>query len=108
MKVFTLGWYPDYIDPDNYTSAFASSEGSPGMGIYFSDPGWDALFDEEQTSSDPKVREQVFEELQMLWTEECPTVPIFQGNLYVFTKQNVSGVNIGPTLIFNYEELDME
>jgi peptide/nickel transport system substrate-binding protein len=108
MKVFTLGWYPDYIDPDNYTAAFASSEGSPGMGIYFSDPQWDALFDQEQTSSDPAVREQVFKELQMLWTEECPTVPIFQGNLYVFTKQNVSGVNIGPTLIFNYDQLEME
>jgi peptide/nickel transport system substrate-binding protein len=108
MKVFTLGWYPDYIDPDNYTAAFASSEGSPGMGIYFSDPHWDALFDKEQTSIEPKVREQVFKELQMLWTEECPTVPIFQGNLYVFTKQSVSGVDIGPTLIFNYEVLEMK
>jgi hypothetical protein len=44
----------------------------------------------------------------MRWTDQCPTVPIFQGNLYVFTKPNVSGVNIGPTLIFNYEVLEME
>jgi peptide/nickel transport system substrate-binding protein len=108
MKVFTLGWYPDYIDPDNYTAAFASSDGSPGMGIYFSDPEWDALFSKEQTSSDPNVRKKAFEELQMMWTEQCPTVPIFQGNLYVFTKKNVSGVNIGPTLIFNYDVLAIE
>jgi len=108
MKVFTLGWYPDYIDPDNYTAAFASTQGSPGMGIYFSDPEWDALFEKEQTSTDPQVRKQVFEDLQMRWTDQCPTVPIFQGNLYVFTKPNVSGVNIGPTLIFNYEVLEME
>ena len=78
------------------------------MGIYFSDPKWDALFEKEQTSADPNVRKQVFEELQMRWTDQCPTVPIFQGNLYVFTKKNVSGVNIGPTLIFNYEVLEME
>jgi peptide/nickel transport system substrate-binding protein len=108
MKVFTLGWYPDYIDPDNYTAAFASTQGSPGMGIYFSDPEWDALFTKEQTSADPNVRKQAFEDLQMRWTDQCPTVPIFQGNLYVFTKPNVSGVNIGPTLIFNYEVLEME
>lgn len=108
MKVYTLGWYPDYIDPDNYTAAFASSEGSPGMGIYFSDAKWDELFDTEQRETDPAVREQVFVELQKLWTDECPTVPIFQGNLYIFTKKNVKGVNIGPTLIFNYETLYLD
>ncbi len=108
MKVFTLGWYPDYIDPDNYTAAFASTQGSPGMGIYFSNPQWDALFKKEQTSSDPKVRQQVFAELQKRWTQQVPTAPIFQGNLYVFTKKNVKGVNIGPTLIFNYNTLYFE
>ncbi len=105
MKAFLLGWYPDYIDPDNYTAAFAGTSGSAGMGIYFSDPKWDELFAGEQRNSDPAVRKEVFEELQMLWTQECPTCPIFQGNLYVFTLPNVKGVKIGPTLIFNYNTL---
>jgi peptide/nickel transport system substrate-binding protein len=108
MKVFTLGWYPDYIDPDNYTAAFASSDGSPGMGIYFSDPEWDALFVQEQTSTDPAEREMVFEKMQKLWADEVPTAPIFQGNLHLFTKPNVGGVNISPTLIFNYDQLFFE
>ena len=108
MPVYLLGWYPDYIDPDNYTAAFAGTTGSKGMGIYFSDPKWDALFKKEQTNTDPAVRKQVFEQLQKMWTDECPTVPIFQGNLYVFTKKNVKGVKIGPTLIFNYNALYFE
>jgi peptide/nickel transport system substrate-binding protein len=108
MPAYLLGWYPDYIDPDNYTAAFAGTSGSAGMGIYFSDPQWDDLFQTEQTTADPEVRADVFEELQMLWTEEVPTVPIFQGNLFVFTQPNVSGVEIGPTMIFNYDTLDME
>ncbi len=105
MPMYLLGWYPDYIDPDNYTAAFAGTAGSAGMGIFFSDPKWDALFKEEQTNTDPKVRERVFKDLQKLWTDECMTVPLFQGNLYVFTGNNVKGVKIGPTLIFNYNEL---
>ena len=36
MPVYLLGWYPDYIDPDNYTAAFAGTAGSRGNGIYFS------------------------------------------------------------------------
>ena len=108
MPLYLLGWYPDYIDPDNYTAAFAGTAGSAGIGINFSDPEWDALFVKEQTNTDPKVREDVFNELQQRWTVECPTVPLMQGNLYVFTKKNVSGVKIGPSLIFNYEIMTMD
>jgi len=105
MAVFFLGWYPDYLDPDNYTAAFAGTNGAIGNGIYFSNPEWDALFAKEQQSSDPKEREALFTKVQKDWTDEVPTVPLFQGNLYVFTQKNVTGVKIGPTLIFNYDQL---
>ncbi len=107
MAMYLLGWYPDYIDPDNYTAAFAGTTGSKGMGINFSSPEWDALFTKEQTNPDPAVRKQVFEKVQKMWTVDVPTTPLFQGNLYVFTNKNVSGVKIGPTLIFNYNQLEI-
>jgi len=105
MAAFLLGWYPDYVDPDNYTAAFAGTTGSKGMGIYFSDPKWDALFTQEQTNTKDSIRKDVFTKIQTMWTDENPTVPIFQGDLYVFTKKNVTGVKIGPPLIFNYDQL---
>ena len=108
MPVYLLGWYPDYLDPDNYTAAFAGTTGSAGMGIYFSDPAWDALFVKEQSNADTKVRQAVFEELQKRWTVDVPTAPIWQGELYVFTKPNIGGVKIGPPLQFLYGELTME
>jgi peptide/nickel transport system substrate-binding protein len=105
MPAFLLGWYPDYLDPDNYTAAFAGTSGSAGMGINFSDPAWDALFTKEQTSTVEADRAAVFAQVQQQWTVDVPTAPIFQGNLYVFTRKNVTGVKIGPTLIFNYDQL---
>ncbi len=108
MPAFLLGWYPDYVDPDNYTAAFAGTSGSAGMGIYFSDPKWDDLFSKEQASTDPAVRKAVFEQVQKMWTDEVMTVPIWQGDLFIFTKTNVSGVKLGPTLIFNFNELQMK
>ncbi len=107
MPAYLLGWYPDYVDPDNYTAAFAGTSGSAGMGIYFSDPEWDALFAKEQGSTDPAVRKDVFEKIQAMWADEVMTVPIWQGDLFIFTKPSISGVKLGPTLIFNYSELKL-
>ena len=108
MAAFLLGWYPDYMDPDNYTAAFAGTSGSKGMGIYFSDPKWDELFSKEQGSPDQEVRKQVFEQLQQMWTKEVPTAPIAQGELYIFTQPNVKGVVVGTDMVLHYNTLYYE
>jgi len=102
MPCFLLGWYPDYIDPDNYTAAFAGTEGSRGMGIFFSNPKWDAMFSEAQKETDMKKRTALYKEIQKMWTDEVPTAPIFQGSLYVFAQKNIKGIMLSPTLQFNY------
>ncbi|HEY9593547.1 MAG TPA: ABC transporter substrate-binding protein, partial [Spirochaetia bacterium] len=105
MAAFFLGWYPDYVDPDNYTAAFAGTSGSKGNGIYFSNPDWDALFTKEQTTTKEADRKAVFEKVQDLWIDEVPTVPVFQGYLILVANKNVTGVKIGPPMIFLYNQL---
>lgn len=105
MPLFLLGWYPDYMDPDNYTAAFAGTTGSAGMGIYFSDPKWDAMFKEEQTTSDQTVRANTFATIQELWTEQVPTAPIFQGKLYIFAQPDLKGVVVGTDMVLYYNTL---
>jgi peptide/nickel transport system substrate-binding protein len=105
MAAFLESWYPDYVDADDYTAAFAQTQGSAGNGLFFSDQHWDDLFVREQTNKDMKVRAAVFEQVQKMWTEQVPCAPIYQENLYVFTRKNVTGVKIGPPLIFRYDNL---
>jgi len=102
MPAYLLGWYPDYIDPDNYTAAFAGTAGSKGLGIHFSDPVWDQKFVEGQTVTDPAKRTAIYAEIQQMWTDEVPTVTIFQGTLYLFAQKDIRGIMISPTLQFNY------
>ncbi len=102
MPAYLLGWYPDYIDPDNYTAAFAGTAGSKGLGIYFSDPYWDLLFVEGQTITDEAQRKAVYEQIQWMWTYEVPTVTLFQGTLYLFAQKDIEGIMLSPTLQFNY------
>ncbi len=108
MPSFLLGWYPDYMDPDNYTAAFAGTSGSKGMGIYFSDSEWDALFREEKTTIDQERRGEIFRQLQQMWTEEVPTAPIFQGKLYIFAQPDVKGVIVGTDMVLRYDTLYYE
>lgn len=106
MPVYLLGWYPDYIDPDNYTAAFAGTAGSKGNGIYFSDPKWDAMFVDEQKDPNEKNREAIFKKIQQMWTDEVPTAPIFQGSLYLFAQNDIRGIMISPTLKFMYAPIE--
>lgn len=105
MQAYLLGWYPDYIDPDNYTAAFAGTAGSAGMGIYFSDAEWDKILSQAQTETEHQKRVALYEKIQKMWAEDVMTAPIFQGTLFMFTQKDVHGVKLSPTLRFNYDPL---
>ena len=102
MPVFLLGWYPDYLDPDNYTWSFAHSEAADDLGIFYASEEMDALLEAAQTETAMEVRMDLYEQIQELWTTECPTVPFTQGSLYVVTLKNVTGVTLAPYMQLPY------
>jgi peptide/nickel transport system substrate-binding protein len=102
MPVFLLGWYPDYLDPDNYTWSFAHSEASDDLGIFYSNPKMDELLEAAQTETDMDKRMALYKEIQELWATECPTIPFTQGTLYVVTRKEVTGVTLSPYMLFPY------
>ena len=104
MLLFLLGWYPDYIDPDDYLSPFAhSGSASNGMGIFLNDKKMDDLLEKAARATTIEERTKYYKEIQEYWTDICPTVPLFQGKLYLITQKNISGVKVAPTMIFNYD-----
>jgi peptide/nickel transport system substrate-binding protein len=102
MPVFLLGWYPDYLDPDDYTSPFAECNASDDMGIFYCNSHMDDLLKQARLGTDMQARAQLYEQIQQLWTTEVPTLPFTQGKLLVVTKPNVSGVTLDPTLFLHY------
>lgn len=102
MPVFLLGWYPDYLDPDNYTWSFAQSDASDDLGIFYSNLEMDALLEEAQIETDMAKREDLYKQVQELWAEEAPTIPFTQGTLLAVTQKNVTGVKLDPTMFLHY------
>jgi peptide/nickel transport system substrate-binding protein len=105
MPAYLLGGYPDYLDPDNMLTALGGTSGSAGIGIFHSNSSWDAKLEEGRVITDVKKRKAIYEDLQRLWTEEVPTVPIFQTSLYLFAQKDIEGINFIPTGCLIYSNI---
>ena len=102
-----LGWYPDYLDPDNYTNVFAHSPAS-WSGAYYSNPEMDALLEAQAGELDETARIAIMEEIQDFWVGESPFVPLAQGKLVIAYHDGVSGVVLDPIANLHYFLLGVE
>ncbi|GAB2616792.1 ABC transporter substrate-binding protein [Streptomyces capparidis] len=100
--VFGLGWYPDFPDPDNYSSPFLRDGG------YFSNnyknETLNKALDKELGSDDKKVRNDAFAEVQKITAEDVPVLPIWQGKQSGVVRDGVTGVEqtFDPSYIFRF------
>jgi len=110
MPVFLLGWYPDYLDPDNYTWSWAHSDASDDMGIFYASDEMDALLEGGQTAAELRGadRLKIYEDAQKLWTVDVPTIPLTQGALLVVAQPGIQGIILDPNMLFHYFTLYAE
>ncbi len=108
MPIFLLGWYPDYIDPDNYLTPFLYSEISMHMGVFYNNTEMDTLLLDEMAELDVTRRQELLEDAQRLLAEEAPLIPFFQGKLPAAYWPDIRGVVLSPTMLFYYDLLYRE
>lgn len=101
---YLLGWYPDYLDPDNYLAPFYHSEDS--FLRAYNNPKMDELIAAQQTAAGPntEARLETFAEIQQLAAEDAPIIPMYVVTPFAFARSNVEGVadTMGPAQIFRY------
>ncbi len=100
MPVFLMGWYPDYLDPDDYLEPFSN----PGI---FDPAKWDDhkmadLVQTEQRAQDPDRRADVLRQAQSYMADQVPYIPLFQAPQVAATTDKVDGVVLDPIQIFRY------
>ncbi|HKI55809.1 MAG TPA: ABC transporter substrate-binding protein [Trueperaceae bacterium] len=101
LGFFTLGWYPDFIDPDNFLAPWLT-DSTHSLGTF-----WDKapdfsqykdLITKARASTDQSTRAADYQQVQKLSAQDVPFIPLWQnfGQLIAFTKPNVSGMVIDP------------
>ncbi|NIM93623.1 MAG: hypothetical protein GTO18_07920 [Anaerolineales bacterium] len=101
LPVSLLGWYPDILDPDNYTNVFAHSPAS-WSGSYYSDEKMDELLEAQAAELDVDTRVGILHEIQDYWVPESPFVPLGQGKLFIAYQDGVAGVVLDPIALLHY------
>jgi len=102
MGVFLLGWYPDYLDPDDYVTPFLTTAGAISMGAFYSDAAMTALVQEELAETTVEARTETFGLIQDQLAQDVPYVPLFQKPQFVATRKNVKGALLEPLMILRY------
>ncbi len=107
MPAFLLGWYPDLMDPDNYTWPFAHSSSSGGLGIFYDNPSMDSLLEAGRgaTPIQGAAREAIYVDIQELWVEEAPTVPLLEGTVIAVSQERIRDIVISPEGMLHYSTI---
>jgi peptide/nickel transport system substrate-binding protein len=102
MPVSLFGWYPDFIDPDDYSTPFWSWPANHWLGNSYNDSAMIALLANAQilTSQDARAAQYVI--AQNMSATECFTIPIMQGQLTMAAKTGIGGIVLDPTSTFRY------
>lgn len=102
MGMLLLGWYPDYLDPDDYVVPFYSVEGAKSEGTFYNDDAMTALINEELAETTLEARTETFSLIQDKMASDVPIVPLFQKPQFVAMQKNVKGVLLEPLMILRY------
>ncbi len=100
--LFQLGWFPDFLDADNYLSPFVVDGGFYANG--YSSKQANSLVAQEQATSDQGQREQIFQQLQALVAKDVPLIPSWVGKNVAVAGPGMQGVadTLDPSFIFRF------
>jgi peptide/nickel transport system substrate-binding protein len=68
LEMFTMGWAPDYFDPENFINPEWSNVSSMNGGEYY-EPDVQALMDAGLIETNPVLREAIYQEIQQKMIE---------------------------------------
>jgi peptide/nickel transport system substrate-binding protein len=100
--LFILGWYPDFLDADNYLTPFLR-DGGFFANNYHSDEV-NKLLDQEIGETDQTAREDEIGQIQDITAEDVPLIPSWNGQNVAVANSSMTGVEdtLDPTYIFRF------
>ncbi len=102
MMLSLLGWYPDYIDPDDFLTPFLHSGSNKWTGTGYKNPAVDLLLDAATMLTQRDLRASIYEVVQKILAQDVPFIPLLQGKLYVVAQPYVKGILVGPDMLLKY------
>jgi peptide/nickel transport system substrate-binding protein len=104
MDAFVYGWYPDYLDPDDY--AFLYWAGwlhtnyiNASASAYATQVGY---YNQARSTTNSTLRIELYGKIDDIAVDQCSVVPIFVTGAWAVTKPSVYGVYLDITQDMRY------
>jgi peptide/nickel transport system substrate-binding protein len=100
--VFQLGWFPDYVDAEDYLMPFYPTGQFLQNG--YDNPKMDALAVKERGAKTTGVRLAIIRQMQMLAAQDVPIIPYWQNSMIAVSHNDVKGIpsTLDPTYIMRF------
>jgi peptide/nickel transport system substrate-binding protein len=103
IPLFFIGWVIDFFDPHDFVFPFMHSRGDIAVFQGYSNSTVDTLVEVGINETDMDERQDIYYELQSLYHEDCPGVPLYQPRVRHFERDWVQGWYYNPLLwLMNY------
>lgn len=99
-----LNGYIMGFDPDTFNSLFTT--GSSSNYMHYSNPTVDKLFNEGRVEKDSKKRQEIYEKIQQLISDDAAFYPIVENKRILATDSNLKGIKeAGLVPVYTFEDL---
>jgi peptide/nickel transport system substrate-binding protein len=98
-NAFQLGWFPDYVDGEDYIVPFYQPDNFMANG--YNNPKMNALIKKEYGATSTAARLAVIKQAQVLAAKDVPIIPYWQGKMIAVSRSNVTGIDGTLDAAFN-------
>src|SRR5215210_2123219 len=100
---FQLGWFPDYVDGENYLLPFYDAKSNFTSNNY-NNPKMNSTLAKEQATKSLAKRIALIKSAQAIAAKDAPIIPYWQGAMIAVSRANVKNVQktLDPTFIMRF------
>jgi peptide/nickel transport system substrate-binding protein len=98
MDAYIYGWYPDYMDPDDYAFLYWA----PWLQTSYSNATQVTLYNQARSTTNSTLRVQLYNTIDNMAVQQCSVAPLFNLRASAVTKPNVYGVYLDITEDMRY------
>jgi peptide/nickel transport system substrate-binding protein len=98
MDAFVYGWYPDYVDPDDYAFLYWAK----WLHLNYNNATQTGLYDQARASTNLTRRIELYAQIDNIAVEQCSVVPLWVSGAWAVTKPTVDGIYLDITQDMRY------
>lgn len=98
MDAYVYGWYPDYVDPDDYAFLYWAS----WLHINYSNATQVAYYDQARATTNTTLRTELYGKIDDIAVEQCSIVPLWASGAWAVTKPGVYSIFLDITQDMRY------